>query len=137
MSLFKPRRIDIQERGLTKILGALESDIVRFIWSEKNASARCVCDHINSKRPISFNAINTVLGRLVEKGILDKKKKDSCFQFTACYTQERLYDKIAHDVFSSLLKDKKIFSIASFADVLKDLSPEERKELLDSLKKND
>jgi len=136
MSLFRPKRIDIQERGLSKVLGSLEADIVRFIWSEKNASARCVCDHLNTKRPISFNAINTVLGRLVEKGILCKEKKDGCFEFTACYTQEKLYKKIAHDVFSSLIKDKKIFSVASFADVLNELSPKDKKELIDLLKKD-
>ena len=34
-----------------------------------------------------------------------------------------------------MLKDKKIFSVASFADVLKDLSPEEKREILNALEK--
>lgn len=133
MVTFSPKRIDIEEEGLAKVLGTLESEILDFIWNERSASARIVCDHLNLKRPLSFNAVNTVLGRLVDKGILQKRKSNGCFQFTPKYTRSELYDSVSHNVLSSLLRDKSIFSIASFAEALHDLTPDEKKELRKAL----
>ena len=137
MSLFKPHRLDIDERGLAKVLGSLEADIVNFLWTNGSATARIVCDYLNTKRMISFNAVNTVLGRLVEKGIVLREKQGSWYQFTARWSREELFRSVSKQVLSSLVKDRKMFSVAAFAEALQDFSAEEKKDLLYALQHGD
>lgn len=130
MGLFKAKRIDIHKHGLAKILGSLEADILEYIWHTGSATARCVCDHLNKSKPLSFNAVNTVLNRLVDKDILKRTRGEQQFEFAARYSKEELCRMVSQDVFSSLLRDKKLFSVAGFAEAFDDLTAKERRDLL-------
>ena len=133
MRFFKTKRVEIQRQGLEKILGTLETDLLEYLWDKGESTARCVCDHLNRSRSMSFNAVNTVLNRLVDKGILKRKHGDQQYLFGASYSKAELTKIVSQDIFSSLLRDKKLFSIAGFTEALNELSADERKTLLDAI----
>ncbi len=53
--------------GLNRFFGALEARIMDAIWASGELSIKQVQERINLENPISFNAVNTVMNRLVEK----------------------------------------------------------------------
>ena len=109
MRFFKTKRVEIQRQGLEKILGTLETDLLEYLWDKG------------------------VLNRLVDKGILKRKHGDQQYLFGASYSKAELTKIVSQDIFSSLLRDKKLFSIAGFTEALNELSADERKTLLDAI----
>ena len=135
MKHFHPKRVDIHEPGLAKVLGELEAKIVEYLWQQGRATARAVCDYLALRHEISFNAVNTVINRLVDKGIARKHKGASYYYYSAAYSRRQLMDVVTQDIFSSLFRDKKFFSVSSFLESLDSLTPKEREQLRQALKK--
>jgi len=129
MRFFRAKKIDLTQEGLAKFLGSLETKILEYLWQERQASARQVCDEMNSQHNISFNAVQTVLGRLVEKGILKKKRQQGLWQYQPAYDRATLYRYISTDVVNSLLQEKDLFGVAAFARLAAKLSAEEKADL--------
>ncbi len=134
MAIFKPKKIDITQQGLAKILGSLEAKIVEYIWSQNKVTARQVCDHISNQQKISFNAVNTVIGRLIDKGILCRNRLDGCWQYQACYTKDKLYQMTAQSLVRSLVNDRKLMGVATFMEAFDGLSVKEKADLKKLLK---
>lgn len=135
MSLFRPKKIDLTQAGLAKFFGALEAKILHSVWDHNEASARQICDEVGAEQEISFNAVNTVIGRLVDKKILKKRKAvDGLWHYSAVYSRDKLYRLLSFDVMKALVRDKELFGLAAFAAVAKELSASERQELKKILK---
>lgn len=134
MRFFKARKIDLTQEGLAKFLGSLEARILEYLWQQPKAHTRQVCDGLNEEQEISFNAVQTVLGRLVEKGILQKKRSDGLWCYQATYDRATLYKYISSDVVESLLREKDLFGVAAFARLATKLSAEEKANLKKLLK---
>ena len=123
MGLFKPKKVDLSEKGLAKVLGELESQIMNCIWHHEQDTVREICDCLNMKRKISFNALNTVINRMVEKEILLKKKDGSYYYYRPALSEEEFVKNINSTVFSSLLEDDVLFNVETFVNSL----PESKK----------
>lgn len=134
MAIFKPKKIDLNQTGLAKVLGTLEAKVVEYIWDSNGATAREVCDHINRKQKISFNAVNTVINRLVDKDILSRTKEGSYWQYKATYSKDELYQMVSGNILKSLVQDKEIFGLASFVEAVDKLSENEKDQLRKLLK---
>lgn len=129
MRFFKARKIDLTQEGLAKFLGTLEARILEQVWKQPNINTRQMCDQLNQEQEISFNAVQTVLGRLVEKGILKKKRSQGLWSYQATYDRATLYRYISSDVVESLLREKDLFGVAAFARLATKLSAEEKANL--------
>ena len=134
MGIFTPKRLDLTRGGLAKVFGTLEAKIVEYVWAEGTVTAREVCDALSREQEISFNAVNTVINRLVEKELLSRRRVDGCWQYQARVSREELCRKVSESVLLPLMKDKKLFSAAAFLSVFDQLSPAERSHLRKLLK---
>jgi predicted transcriptional regulator len=56
-------------------LGDLESEVMRVLWSLGRATVPDVRKAIRWERPLAYTTVMTVLGRLVEKGFLEREKE--------------------------------------------------------------
>ncbi len=71
--MMKVKRLNMNEEGLNRFFGPLEARIMDILWSAKGLSIKEVQEILNKEAPISFNAVMTVMNRLLEKGHLQKK----------------------------------------------------------------
>jgi predicted transcriptional regulator len=63
---------------LDKVLGPLEAEVMRGIWAAGGpATVRDVLGPVNRKRrePLAYTTVMTVMSRLVDKGILRRRKE--------------------------------------------------------------
>jgi predicted transcriptional regulator len=68
----KVKKFNVDEEGLNHFFGPLEAKIMDIIWSSEGLSIKEVQENLNIENPISFNAVMTVMNRLLEKGHLKK-----------------------------------------------------------------
>lgn len=123
------------EQKVGKILGELESDVMEIIWQSKGPiSVRTVTQNIQKKRQIAYTTVMTVMGRLVEKGLLKCKKEDKAYTYQPAYSKDRFLTRVSRQIIKNFIASFGETAVAHFAEEVNRLTPTKRKELKKLLK---
>ncbi|HHF09617.1 MAG TPA: hypothetical protein ENL32_00800 [Methanomicrobia archaeon] len=110
------------------MLGSLEKEIMEIVWTKGEVDARHVQQVIREKRKIAYTTVNTVLSRLVDKGLLKSRKVKARGGFKYVYsstnTKESYEEEVIDSTFNKLLKCFGKVAIKYFSENL-DLSKKE------------
>ena len=63
----------MNENGLNRFFGLLEAKIMDILWNNIEMSIKDVQRVLEQAKLTNFNTVMTVMNRLVEKGILQKR----------------------------------------------------------------
>jgi predicted transcriptional regulator len=122
--------VRLSAEGLAKVLGDLESRVLRTVWAlEKPVPARVVHDAIEPHHPISSLTTITVLNKLVQKGILARAKRDDLFHYWARMSEPEFMAHASRRVVEGIMSFGPDAVAASFVDVLAKQDPEKLAEL--------
>ncbi len=121
-----------------QVLGELESEIMNIIW-EKNqsVSVREVVDALQLQRKIAYTTVMTIMGRLVDKGILNREGNGKAFVYKTVYTKDKFLSKTTHLIINNLVSNFGDIAIAHFAKEVEKITPEKRKRLLELLQEEE
>jgi len=93
-------------RGLGKVLGKLESEIMDIIWRKGcPVNVRDVHAEIEARRKIAYTTVMTVMGRLAAKNLLQKWSEGNTSYFLPVISQEEFTRGVVGKVMDSLLDD--------------------------------
>lgn len=121
------------KKGLKKVLGELEADIMSVIWkSSQGLTVRQVTDQLQEKKKVAYTSVMTVMGILVEKRLLSVDKSKQAYTYFAIQNQEEFTQKVVNKVLESFLSDFEEPVLQFFSQ--KTLSPEKLKMLEEKLK---
>ncbi|QTD39798.1 BlaI/MecI/CopY family transcriptional regulator [Sporosarcina sp. Te-1] len=67
------KNFKLDESGLTRFFGPLEAKIMDILWDAEELRIREVQQILEREKLTSFNTVMTVMNRLVEKNILQKR----------------------------------------------------------------
>jgi predicted transcriptional regulator len=129
----KINNFKINEEGLNRFFGALEAKIMNYIWSSGEVTIREVQQHINNEKPISFNAVTTVMNRLVDKGHLHKETRGRIAYFKAVQTKEQFLSEQTKSVAYGLIEDFGGLAVTHMVDAIRDVDPSLLKQLEEKL----
>lgn len=105
-------------------LGELEQAIMEVVWRFGTASGRDVFSALTRKRDLAYTTVMTVMNRLVDKGILDRKENGKQYHYRARFCREE-YDKRASGrIIRGLIRSFGDLAIAQFVDTLDETDPE-------------
>ncbi len=137
MKKFRPKQLKINQQGVEKVLGDLESKVMRALWKKETATVREVCDYLakQNKKKLSFNTVMTIMNRLLEKELLSRQMKGGSYHYTPLQTEEAFLESVSSNVMESILRDPNFFSAASFLDLMEEVDPDLLKELRRLVKK--
>lgn len=65
----------MNENGLNRFFGPLEAKIMEIIWNNEEMTIKDVQRVLEQEKMTNFNTVMTVMNRLVEKGILQKRSE--------------------------------------------------------------
>jgi predicted transcriptional regulator len=103
-----------------KLLGSLESKIMNFFWQKDRPASITDLHHSLSKsNPIAYTTVSTVVGRLVDKGLLSRHKVGSVFLYSPLGSQEDFLVKTSRRLIKNLIGNFGDLAIAGFVDELK------------------
>ncbi|MBS4220954.1 BlaI/MecI/CopY family transcriptional regulator [Bacillus sp. FJAT-49711] len=69
------------ESGLNRFFGPLEAKIMDILWSNCEMTIKDVQQVLDQEKPMNFNTVMTVMNRLVEKGILQKRTEGRSYLY--------------------------------------------------------
>lgn len=100
---------------------------MRALWRGAPASVKTVLDRINDGRPkqeqLAYTTVMTVLGRLHEKGLLERIKAGRGYDYTPRFDEAALIDHLGRQEVADLLDRYGAVALTQFAAALGDADP--------------
>ncbi|MBI2596098.1 BlaI/MecI/CopY family transcriptional regulator [Candidatus Daviesbacteria bacterium] len=118
-----------------KVLGELESEIMEIVWqSPDHVSVKIVARTLQKKRKIAYTTVMTIMGRLVDKGLLKRRESDKAYIYQPAYSKEKFLTRISRQIIKNFITSFGQSAIAHFAEEVEKLAPEKRRKLQKILK---
>ncbi|NOZ87266.1 MAG: BlaI/MecI/CopY family transcriptional regulator [Deltaproteobacteria bacterium] len=111
--------------------GDLERALLVLLWEHRDSpcTARDLHDKIAKDRNIVYTTVTKVLDRMVEKGLIERRRAGRAFVYNARVNQEQTQRSIVRDALRSVLGKNPRPAVAALVGAIEDVSPE----LLDEL----
>lgn len=119
----------LRGRGLTRVLGSLEAEVMEEIWQRGESSIREIWEALSRRRRLAFNTVMTVMNRLVEKGMLVRRGAPGSYRFAARESREAFMARISRAIAEGLIRDFGDLAVSQFVAALQDVDPEKLKVL--------
>lgn len=87
---FKPGK-----KGMCKVLGELEAEVMEEIWLRNPCSVRDIYEALRLKKNIAYTTVMTIMSRLADKGLLLKEKEGAAFIYRPALSKDEFTRKVA------------------------------------------
>jgi predicted transcriptional regulator len=115
-------------RGIEKLLGDLEREIMEIMWARPQGSVRDLLVAINQERPadrkLAYTTVMTVMARLADKKLLERQLVGRTHAYAAAQTREAFLARSSQDFARQMIEDFGDAAVAGFLNVLRDVAPD-------------
>jgi predicted transcriptional regulator len=109
---------DYENKALLKILGPLELEVMKVIWTRQDATVQNVLTELNKQNEYAYTTIMTVMNRLDKKGILTRSKLGKGYLYKSCYSPNELIHQNSSEQVEHLLHQYGDIAITQFVDAV-------------------
>ncbi len=95
-------------KGIRKVLGDLEAEIMELIWArpaDTGTTVRDIFEVLYQRRRLAYTTVMSTMSRLAKKRLLQVEKRDQTYIYTPTLTESefisRLVSRILEDLFIS------------------------------------
>ncbi len=133
-----------QKVGIDKLnsISALEIEIMKIVWEQKNVTVRKVHETMlkkeiqeNKEEFTPYTTVMSTMTALAEKGMLKQDKSEKTYIYSANVDKKQLSKSIIKSVAENLLEDSAKDFVAKFLDDTKNISREGIDKLLEEIDK--
>jgi predicted transcriptional regulator len=119
--------------GPEDVLGPLGAAAMRVVWDQGATTVGAVLETLNARgsRPLAYTTVMTVLGRLHEKGLLERSKNGRQFVYRAAADEAHTVEALSQQAVDRLVDRYGTSALRQFAIRLGDVDPTLRAQLLD------
>lgn len=116
-------------RSAPVTLGPLETEIMEEVWNLGEASVRDIYQVLLSRRQIAYTTVMTILGNLVNKGVLVRRAHGRAYVYTPRVSKDEFIRGRISDIVDNLLNRLADPAITYFAERLAEVDPHKLTEL--------
>jgi len=114
-----------------KVLGELESEIMKIIWRRKDAtSVKDMAGILGKRRQIAYTTVMTIMARLVNKGVLIRHLSGPSYLYEPKVTKDQFMARAVHGIFSSAVSTLGEEVLTHFIKEIQKIDPKKRQQLL-------
>ena len=108
---------DPRKKGLRKILGDMEADVMEAMWARGSATVHDVHEGLAAAhRELAYTTVMTVMSRLADKGLLKKRKDGAAYVYVPAASKDEFTRRTVGMVVSELLDDFTAPAMSQFVD---------------------
>jgi predicted transcriptional regulator len=111
------------------LLGELEAEIMHFMWELETATVQRIVTLIGYRRVIAYTTVMTVMGHLVDKGLLNRTSDGKRYTYVVTQTREQFLRKASQERVRRVLNEFGDLAIAGFIDEIRKSKREKLEEL--------
>lgn len=117
------------------LLGTLEYEVMRVLWTEAPANVPAVLARVNHDRDpdkqLAYTTVMTVLARLHDKGVLDRERRGRGFDYLPRFDEPALVEHLSSQEVADLLDRYGDVALAQFAQAVEEGDPKLLRRLRD------
>lgn len=129
------RQFRLDQKGLLRFFGPLEARIMEVIWQQEPCTIRQVHEELQQEQAISFNAVMTVMNRLVAKGHLNRRKEGRTHVYRPAMEKERFIEAQSKTITQQLVGEFGELVVSQMVDALKAVDPDLLQKLAEHLRR--
>ena len=114
-------------------LGELEQQVMKIVWECNGCSARDIVTEIKKKRKIAYTTVATILQRLFDKELVDRKTQKQGYWYSPRISKESYLKNLAKSFLRKMTYSFGDVAITSFVESLESLPKKKKKYLLQLL----
>ncbi len=99
---------------LKKLLGSLELQVMEFMWQTGEATVQQVVKTIKRRRPIAYTTVMTVMGHLVDKGLLARTMEGKRYRYQIARSRDEFLLDSSRSMIHTIVDDFGDLAIAQF-----------------------
>jgi predicted transcriptional regulator len=105
-----------RRHSLSDVLGPLENEVMNAVWDLGEVTVRDVHDTLSSKRSIAYTTAMTTLGRLADKGFLERIEAQPAHRYKPLVSREQYAASTVKNVVDWLVDHFPDPAVAYFVD---------------------
>lgn len=114
----------LDRSGIGRLFGELEASIMEALWTLGEGTVASVSALLDA--PQQYTTIQTVMNRLVEKGMLERcGRTGGAVVYRAVRSRDALIERVSRDLVASLLADFGNAGVAGMVDAVEQAGPEQ------------
>ena len=111
----------LDTRGLARVLGDLEAEIMDALWRIDGGRVGDVCSALGADA--NYKTVMTVMNRLVDKRLLRRQRDRRAYVYRPLETREAFLERVSRCVAEGLLRDFGGVAVAQFVDAVDTVDP--------------
>lgn len=120
-----------------KSLSNLEQKVMDIVWKCKACSVRDVQQQLNSSRKLAYTTVATILQRLHDKGLVERKEEGPAYIYSPKLSKEVYGKNLASSFLQKFINSFGDVAIASFVDSIDNLPKRKRDYFIKLLEENE
>ncbi|MCM3020625.1 BlaI/MecI/CopY family transcriptional regulator [Priestia megaterium] len=117
----KIEKFKFNETGLNRFFGPLEAKIMTALWDGSEMSIKDVQHVLEKEKVVNFNTVMTVMNRLVEKGVLQKRLKGRTSMYQPILSKEEFIDAQSKELTHELIDEFGSLAVTHMLDALEEV----------------
>ena len=117
----------LDQRGLARVFGELEAQIMDAVWNLGEPTVSDVCDQLG--QDYNYKTVMTVMNRLVDKQVLSRQRVGRAYSYAAGESRDAFIAQVSRNVVDGLLEDFGDLAIAQFVSAVDRIDPGQLAEL--------
>jgi BlaI family penicillinase repressor len=121
-------------------LGPLETEIMRLVWDMGEVQVDEIHKVLQTKRPIAYTTVMTVMTRLTARRLLERRKVGRAYFYQAAVSRQQLAGNTLRELVQRFWGTERIMPAVSFLLGSEKLSPEDLvalRKLVDKMSRED
>lgn len=117
----KINKFKMNENGLNRFFGPLEAKIMDILWNNIEMSIKDVQRVLEQAKLTNFNTVMTVMNRLVEKGILQKRAEGRSSLYKPVLSRSDFLNAQSKEMTNELMDEFGNVVVSHMLDALEDV----------------
>lgn len=115
------RKFKINASGLNRFFGPLEAKILDVLWDNREMTIKEVQQELEKEKPTNFNTVMTVMNRLTEKGILQKRPEGRSSLYKPVLSRHEFLDTQSKEMTNELMEEFGTVVVSHMLDALEEV----------------
>ena len=115
------RKFKINESGLNRFFGPLEAKILDVLWDNTEMTIKEVQQELEKEKTTNFNTVMTVMNRLTEKGILQKRPEGRSSLYKPILSRSEFLDTQSKEMTNELIEEFGTVVVSHMLDALEEV----------------
>jgi len=111
----------MDESGLNRFFGPLEAKIMDVLWNDVEMTIKDVQQVLEQEKLTNFNTVMTVMNRLVDKGILQKRVEGRSSMYKPILSRDEFLNTQSKEMTNELMDEFGSVVVSHMLDALEDV----------------